>query len=362
MALTRPTLISTAAFDATQQHTFTFNVVGGSQVVANQLVIRNNVTNDIVYSEKQETFRYEHILAANELTNGVYYNAVLSTFDAQGNESQVSIPIQFYCYTTPVVQFTNIPSGGIIPNASFSFEFSYTQAEGEQLNSYVVNLYNSFQSLISTSGVQYAVNGTPPYSGSYLFAGLEDATVYYVELVGTTANNTQITTGLIQITVTYVQPDLFTLMELDNNCSEGYVTMKSNIVLIEGSSNPTPPTYINGSEIDVRDEGDWVKWDNGYGITGNFLARAWFRDPNVYSTILQFSNTMGETIVVNFLTGYENNQSENLQAYMEAYVTSVEGLEYYIYSNYIDILTDSEYYNVWLSRSNNIYQLQLAKV
>lgn len=363
MALTRPTLISTAAFDATQQHTFTFNVVGGSQVVANQLVIRNNVTNDIVYTEKQETYRYEHILEANELTNGIYYNAVLSTFDADGNESQVSIPIQFYCYTAPVIQFTNIPVSGIIPNASFTFEFTYTQAENEKLNSYAVNLYNSFQSLMSTSGAQYVSDGTPPYTGSYLFAGFEDNTVYYVELVGTTVNNTQITTGLVQITVTYTQPDLFTLIELDNNCSEGYITLKSNIVPIGGESNPSPPVYVDGENaVDLTDPDSWVEWNNGYSVSGNFLARAWFRNPTNYSTIFQFSSTSGETITVNFMLGYEDNASENLQAYVEAIVSAVDGVEYYIFSNYIDILAETEYYNVWLSRNNNIYQIQLAAV
>lgn len=363
MALTRPTLISTAAFDATQQHTFTFNVVGGSQVVANQLVIRNNVTNDIVYTKKQESYRYEHILEANILTNGIYYNAVLSTFDADGNESQVSVPIQFYCYTTPVVQFTNIPVSGIIPNASFSFEFTYTQAENEKLNSYVVKLYNSFQSLVSTSGIQYASDGTPPYSGSYLFAGFEDNAVYYVELVGITVNNTQITTGLVKITVTYTQPDLFALIGLDNNCSEGYITLKSNIVLIEGESIPSPPTYVDGGNaVDLTNPNSWVEWNNGYSVSGNFLARAWFRDPTNYSTIIQFSNVSGETIRVNFMLGYENDASENLQAYVEAIVSVVDGEEYYIFSNYIDILTDTEYYNVWLTNSNNIYQIQLAAV
>ena len=57
MALTRPTLYSTAAFDATKQHTFTFNVIAATQVVANQLVLRNNVTNEIVYTKKQETYK-----------------------------------------------------------------------------------------------------------------------------------------------------------------------------------------------------------------------------------------------------------------------------------------------------------------
>ena len=68
--LTKPTLISTPAFDATQEHTFTFAIYGSSpQIVANKLVIRNQTTNEIVYTEKQESFRYEHVVNADSLKN-----------------------------------------------------------------------------------------------------------------------------------------------------------------------------------------------------------------------------------------------------------------------------------------------------
>ena len=359
MALTRPTLLSTAAFDATQQHIFVFNVVGGSQVVANKLVIRNNVTNQIVYTEKQESFKYEHIVNANELTNGVYYNAVISTFDSDGNESQVSSPIQFYCYSAPFIQFTNIPVGNLINNASFDFEFIYTQAEGELLNSYVVNLYNSFQSIISTSGNIYVTNGSPPYTGSYLFAGFEDNNVYYIEAIGQTINNTQVTTGLIQFTVDYIKPDLFSLVSLTNNCKEGYISIASNIVLITGESNPTPPLYIDNKEVDLTADGAWVEFNEGYLINGDFLSRAWFRKPTPYSSILQFSNADGQIINVRFMQGYEYATDAEMKAYVEVSVSSIFGVDYYIYSNYINIQAENNYYILWLSRVNNIYQVQL---
>ena len=73
MALTQPTLYSQAAFDATKEHIFTFNVVGGDQVVANTLTIINNTTNEQVYSEREETFTLTHTLPARSLQNGVYY-------------------------------------------------------------------------------------------------------------------------------------------------------------------------------------------------------------------------------------------------------------------------------------------------
>lgn len=360
MALTRPTLLSMAAFDATKQQIFNFVVTGTSaQIVANQLTIRNNDTNDIVYQEKQESFKYEHIVNANELTNGTYYNATISVFDADGNESPTSIPVQFWCYTEPVIQFTNIPTSGIVTNASFNFQFSYTQTENEPLNSYVMNLYNSSQVQISTSGIQYADNGTPPYNGSYTFTGFENNTTYYVQITATTTEGTIISTGLQQFTVQYTRPDLFTLVQLFNNCDEGYVTITSNIILIEGSSNPDPPTYINNQEVDLTADGSWVQWNDGFSITGDMMARAWFRNPNEYSTLVQFSNTNGQTIKLNFMLGYENVDSTDMEAYIEAYIESATGYSYYIYSNYVTPLEDTSDYVVYVTRINNIYSLQL---
>lgn len=360
MALVTPTLLPVAAFDATQQATFTFTVQGSSaQVVANQLIIRNQDTNDIVYQEKQETFTYTHVVNADELTNGTYYNATISTFDTNDNQSQESVPIQFWCYTTPTLQFTNIPSSGIITNSSFNFQFTYTQIENEPINSYVVNLFNSSQVQIATSGVQYATTGTPPYSGSYTFTGFENNTVYYVQVTATTTEGTIVSTSLQQFTVQYTRPDLFTLVQLTNNCDEGYVTITSNIILIEGSSNPDPPTYINNQEVDLTDEGSWVQWNEGFSITGDMMARVWFRNPNEYSTLVQFSNTNGQTIKLNFMLGYENVDSTDMEAYIEAYVESVAGYSYYIYSNYVTPLADTADYVVYLTRVNDIYSLQL---
>lgn len=360
MALTTPTLLTQVAFDATQVQTFYFNVIGTSaQIVSNTLTIRNNDTNEIVYQENQETFKYEHTVNANELTNGTYYNATISVFDSAGNQSSNSIPIQFWCYSTPTIEFTNIPTTNIITNASFNFQFTYTQNENEPINSYVMNLFNSSQIQISSSGVQYTTNGSSPYNGNYTFTGFENNTVYYVQIVGTTIEGTIITTPLQQFTVQYTRPDLFTLVQLSNNCDEGYVSIISNIILIEGTSNPDPPVYINNEEVDLTDEGSYVEWNQGFSITGDMLARIWFRNPNPYSTIMQFSNTNGQIITLNYNLGYENIESTTLESYVEIYVQSALGLDYYIFSNYVPTLSETEQYVVYLNRINNIYSLQL---
>ena len=360
MELTRPTLLTQVAFDATQSQIFNFAVSGvSSQIVANQLTIRNQETNDIVYQEKQETFQYNHIVNADELTNGTYYSATISVFDSNNNQSPESIPIQFWCYSTPVLTLSNLPTSNIITNASFSFEFTYTQSENEPINSYVMTLFNSSQVQIATSGVLYATNGTPPFTGSYTFTGFDNTTVYFIQVVATTIEGTIVYSSLQQFTVQYTRPDIFTLMELHNNCEEGYITISSNIILIEGESNPDPPVYINNKEVDLTELNSWVQWNEGFNINGDMLSRAWFRNPNEYTTLIQFSNTSGQTIKINFMLGYENNTSTDLMAYVEAYIESFSGIPYYIFSNYITPLNEEEYYVVSLIRTNNIYSIQL---
>lgn len=363
MALTKPTLLQVPAFDATEEFTFTFVIPSAtSQIVANQLIIRDQETNQIVYQEKEEIFKYEHIVNANELKNNTYYNATLIIYDNEGNQSPASTPIQFWCYTTPTIEITNMPPNNLIQNSSFNFEFTYNQIEGESINSYIVNLYNNAGVLVTSSGTQYTVNGTPPFYGNYQITGMDNASAFSIEVIGTTINNTIVSTGQISFTVQYQRPDLFTLVELTNNCEEGYISIRSNIILIEGESNPDPPIFINNQEVDLTNPEHWVKWTQGYKITGNYLARLWLRNPNPYSQILQFTNELGQTVTLYYMEGYENVEAPEMQSYFELHVSSIEGMEYYIFSNFIDILPDNEYYNVWLTQENGFYQLQIAKV
>lgn len=363
MALPRPVLNTQVAFDATQAHTFTFTVYGsGAQVTANKLTIRKQTDNSIVYQQQQTTFKFEHTLPAGSLTNGNYYNATIIVIDGNGVESAESIPIQFWCYSAPSIVMTNFPVTAIIDNASFNFEFSYNQAEGERLNSYVVNLYDSTKTLISTSGTVYVEDGVPPYDGSYLFNGFENTTEYFIEIVGLTINGTTVTTGQVRFNTRYINPSIYSQIELENHCKDGYITVTSNMILIEGVSQPDPPTYINNKEVDLRQNDSYVEWNQGYNISNDFTTKLWFRGANPNSTLIRFSNTNGQTVVVDYREGYKDQTAQDKQAYMEVYIESISGMKYYIFSDYLDILPDSSYYCFWLRQINNIYQTHFAIV
>ena len=353
MALTTPILYSINAFDAIQAQTFSFNVLGGSQVVANTLTIKNNATLAVVYSETQTTFKFEHILPANTLTNGTYYQATLTTKDAQGNESNASVPIQFYCYSQPTFEISNMPSGNVITNSSFAFTVTYNQAQGEILNAYVFNLYSTSGALISTSNTMYNTDTSLPLNISYLFSGFEDNASYSIEVTGVTANGTQITTGCIPFTTAYTKPDMFSFLFLTNNCKGGYITIRSNVIGIDGIANPEPPVFIDNQEVDLRTNGSYVEWIEGYTVTDDWTLRIWGRDYNPNSEIFRFSNFDGDIITIEYCTDDTNCWFEMRAKHNDwlwGYVTE---------SSHIALPMDTEQMFCWLRRIDNLYELKI---
>ena len=95
------------AFDANNSQTFYF-IWQGNQAFGNILQIRENNTNTIIYEEPEITMQLKYPLSPNVLKNGGYYNARVAVIDIDGNVSEFSDPILFYCFTTPTFIFDNI--------------------------------------------------------------------------------------------------------------------------------------------------------------------------------------------------------------------------------------------------------------
>ena len=293
MALTQPILNSIAAFDATQEHIFSFISIGGDQVLGSQLTIYDNETGAQVYQGNYTSFKFEYPLAAGTLTNGKYYNATISTINNASEFSEPSNPVAFYCYTAPVLTITNIPASGTIEQSNYTFQGSYVQAEGELLNGYQYTLYDSNKEQISQSAILY--------DGLYqhTFSGMANDTSYYVELSGSTINNTPVSSGLLLFTIRYIQPASFAICDLVNNCENGFIQISSNIVSIDGKSEPDPPKYIDNKEVDLTDDGSWVQWDEGFNIQNDFTMRIWGRSFGDNEPIVTMKNELDTDKVPN---------------------------------------------------------------
>ena len=333
--LTQPIINPISAFDSTRAHTISFVVIGGAQVIGNRLVISDNQTGKEVYNKIQSTMKLEHLIPANTLTNGGYYNAVVYTIDSGNNESVASTPVPFYCYSQPNLTIDNIPVSETIENGTYKFIGSYLQQENELLNSYQYTLYDSNSDVLSQSPLIYYNTDS---SLSYTFVGMSNDTSYYIELSGETVNGTKITSGLKYFTVRYIQPASFAICDLVNNCENGYIQISSNVVAIDGKSNPTPPIYIDDKEVDLRDPDSWVEWNSGFRIQDDFTMRVWGRDFNDYQNIITLTNDINTSAtpnkielkwmvgdVIKTLPNYTTVEGENINI-LNAEVAKIENL------------------------------------
>lgn len=275
MALSKPVLNPIGAWDVTVGATFTFNVIGGDQVEGNRLTIceQTDLENP-VYQESVASYDYAHIVSENapNLTNGVYYVAYVQTYRTVGGVvtySAKSDPlIQFDCYATPQFEFTNIDEGDTVNSSEYEFTAFYKQAIGRDLLTYKFNLYNEQGALIKTSGLLYGANLTKKYATtpspdydwyydiSYVVQGLENSTPthtskYYIEMVGTSYGNMQLTTGRIQFIVNYQGEIESVLIKAENKCADGNILITSSLDVMNGVAE-REPIYIDDKEIDLR--------------------------------------------------------------------------------------------------------------
>lgn len=72
-------------------------------------------------------------LPANTIKVG-QYTAQVQVFDFDGNSSELSQPIIFYCYSIPIASFSNFTSK--INKASINLSLSYRQAENDPIKEF----------------------------------------------------------------------------------------------------------------------------------------------------------------------------------------------------------------------------------
>ena len=266
MALITPIAQVVSAFDATVAQTITFVVEGGNQVVKNKITIRNNTSNAVVWEDTVESYQLQHTIPANTLTNGVNYNYYINTYDAQGNVSNNSNVISFWCLDAPSVAITNIPASGIIEYSNFNFIVQYVQSQGELLNEIRLYLYDSNHILLQSSEVLTS-SYVPPLNLAYTFSNFENNKQYYLKVVGSTINNTEFESEEYHFKCQYEYNDVFFSIGLENDCNHGCVNITSNLIVIDGSTDGDI-SYIDNSSVNI-DNGSAVIWDKGFGFQNN---------------------------------------------------------------------------------------------
>ena len=372
MAMIKPIALNLSSFDATENHIFYFLANGGDQVVKNTIEIYDNETNVLVFTNTSITFKFENEVVANSLVNDTTYYYRIKTYDASDNESEWSNQIQFTCYTKATISFQNISQSVVINASSYQFNMLYSQIEGEKLNSYIVDLYNSSNSLISSSGTKYIgeyVGNSVEFS--YTFNGFVDNETYKVECRCSSQLGAEISTDKITFFVDYFYPSVFTLFSTTNNPTDGRIDLDVNIRLIDGISNPSPPIYINSESIDLRNSGYYVKWIDGYTIVDNMTLRLFFYNPMELTDVNEkllcvVSNADDEElnknrIEITYVQEYAY-ETETVESVIRLDCYSDSTLAYVAYSNAINVPLTSEKLIAFVVKKDNVFSIVLNKI
>ena len=362
MALVKPIALAKNAFDATKDEIFYFTVSGGAQIVKNKIVVRLQSDNTIVYSGIETTYRTQHTIPANTLSNGNYYNYYINTYDTDGNESVNSNVISFYCYTTPTVEITNLTDGDIVENTSFIFNIRYNQEQGELLDFLSVNLYSSSGQLIKNSENMYS-SDTPPTIFNYTIGGLENNTIYKVQVNATSVNGTLTSSALVSFDVICSRPALYSSFDITNKCNDGYVQLHSNIVTVNGISNVDPMIYIDNSRADIRFPWEYIKWNQGYGVAQDFIISLWVKPTWTYR-FFEMSPSNEPTVngyIMKFVREIPYGET-TVKDYFELYGYKDSVLTVYQRSNYVDIMTTNDYVLVGVKKVGTTYTLVLQVI
>ena len=389
MSLVNPIALSKVAFDATNNETFYFTSNGGDQVVKNRLTIRDNSTNVIVYQNTLTSYLFQQTVPSGTLTNGTYYNYYFNTYDIDDNMSADSNVVVFYCYSIPTITITNMPSGNIISGSSYTFNATYTQTESEKLDYLIYYLYDSNGIEISNSG-QLRNTNTPPLSFTYTFNGFKDETTYKIQVKAISVNGTKTQSSLVTFSTSYYYPMLFSLLQVENKCSEGYIDIKSNAIVAEGSTNVNPSlffsciadqenadSYIKWGEwyttdstgkvstwaerymLDLRANGTTATFDNGFTVPTDFQYQRWeypIRD-GVLGTMT--NNLLGAPVLTLTLKSGIPSGESTLKNWVE--ISSSDSLMF-AYSNYVDAMKDDTNYTIWFKKTGQTYTLTLTVI
>lgn len=363
MALVRPILNAMAAFDSTKQAVFTFISNGGDKVTGSKLTIKLNDTGETIYSSEQDSTSKQHVLPANTLKNNKYYTASIQSKNSSGTLSSASSSIQFWCYTTPTIQFTNIPSGNVIKGYSFTFDATYNQIEGELLSSYDIFLYNEDDNIIkSVTGDDriYIYDVLPPPTHiSYTFEGLEDGKTYKIEIVGITSCKTEVRSEKLIFNVEYGMTQFTTGIKLTNLCQRGTVLINAELKDLIGESTNGDIVYIVDGDIisaDLRNNS--ALWKEQLSFNENFTMYITGRDFTDNDVICN----LGDRNRLYYRKYLDINGKSKCYIELTNTFDSNEYFAYRIFSNEIDAPISTEFLVIYLLFADGLMDLRIENI
>lgn len=355
MIPTQATIYPILPFDALIGRTIKFTW-SGNQAFKNRCIIKDNDTNETVYDQTIDSFKYEHPINLSQanLVNGRKYNAFITIFDKDENESSIqALGKHFLCLRTPSFTFTNVTEGQVISASSYEFALSYSQENGELLDSWSVTLYSTAYTELASSGLTYQTDAL-----TYVFTGFTNKNQYLVRAVGKTVNGLEVDTGYVNLSVTYSIRDVFSLLEPTNLPQNGCIQIRSNIVSAEGHPEKKP-VFIGGEFVDLRDNVLW--YTEGFEFKGDFSIAIIFYMAKPNQTVLQLYAEDRNELSMSVTYRIGKWGSDTMQGCYELRVVSYGQVRVF-YSNQLELPADHDKIGICIARYNNDYNIEITNL
>lgn len=280
--LPTPILSFVQAFDPTNIEVFQF-YYSGNQIEKKRVVITDNTTFETVLDDTKLGMKLSYELAANTLKPG-QYSIQIQVFDFDGNSSELSQPVLFYCFSTPHLTFVDFKKR--VNKSSIDVKISYSQAENDGLKEYILYLYDTEKNLVGQSSVFYNLDNP-----TYTFYGIKNITSYYVRCVGKTVHDMDADTGYWEFTADYiVHPNNMFIQVVNNRC-EGYITVDCNIVDIGFNVEGNDPIFKDGEVILDNSK---VTYISGYDFSDTFSMFIKARNVPLNKSFFGYTTSDGE--------------------------------------------------------------------
>lgn len=257
--LPTPSINTIGVFDPAYNYSVSF-VYTGSQAVKNRAVIKDNDTYEVVYDRSIASLKLSHTIPQGTLKVGHQYLIQIQVFDANGDSSNLSDSVLFYCYTTPSFQLDTIENPH--KSANITLKAIYEQNEGEALKSYQYMLYDYAHQLIGNSDLLYGD------ISDYTFYGLDNNTQYYVRCVALTNHGFSLDTEEILVNVRYETIPANILFELENHKCDGYISLITNIVVIGYDLENDNYTFNSDGSVTIRNNS--LTYNEGFSVEDDF--------------------------------------------------------------------------------------------
>lgn len=165
-------------------------------------------------------------------------------------------------------------------------------------------------------------------------------------------------TPYILINVEYILPSLFAIVNLENIGTKGYIKLESNMVQIEGYSNPFPPTYLNGSMVDLSVPGTYVGFSKGFSFSENFSLGLKLKNVKQDEPALQWDNGRYQASL-HYREGRYSSNSNELMGFYELKINFPLGNAIYA-SRYIKTDVKNSLHTVWIRKNNDVYSVEMG--